>query len=704
MNNIKPLTCAIVGAGIIPLFGRLALTGTGHEGNLYRYTAPLFVGFVGGYILGWLRQNWLYKIHELSGARDLLYDQEEKYREIYNAPGEPVIVYSAENGNLLEVNKAMLDTYGYTMEEALQLSIDVISEGSYPYNARGAESVVRRAYARGAYTFEWHSRKKNGELFWTEITLKKAHFNNQDFLIAAIRDIDARKKAEMELLNEKERLSVTLRSIGDGVITTDIEGKIVFLNKVAEQLTGWSNVEAQGKPSTEIFNIINERTGAQCVDPVQKVLQLGMITGLSNHTALIARDGSERTIADSGAPIRNRQSEIIGVVLVFRDVTHEKMIEDELLRVKKLESIGVLAGGLAHDFNNILAAILGNIELADLRIREYDPKAAALLADAKKATRRAAKLTDQLLTFARGGDPVKEKVSLPDLITESAEFVLHGSNVVCEYDFADSLWDIDVDSGQIGQVIQNIILNAKHAMPEGGVVAVHCTNIEDAAAESLLNVKNGRFVRIILQDHGMGIPEELLNRIFDPYFTTKQEGHGLGLAICHSIINKHGGYLTVDSTVGKGTCFTLYLPAVRSSGGKAEEAVTAPWEVRSLRVLFMDDDDMIRNVASSQLEALGHEVVLATGGEQAVELYQELQESGTPIDVAIMDLTIPGGLGGKEAVQRVLEIDPDARVIVASGYSNDPVMAKFKEYGFRAVVVKPFALGELANAIEAALR
>jgi PAS domain S-box-containing protein len=704
MKNRMPLQYAFIGALLIPVFGRLALTGTGHEGDLYRYAAPIFVGYVGGFILGWVRKKWLDKVEELSQARDLLFEQEEKYREIYNAPGEPVIVYSVEKGNFLEVNNAMLEVYGYTPEQALELTVDDISEGSYPCNTRGFESVVRRAFTRGAHTFEWHSRKKNGELFWTEITLKRAHFNNKDFLIAAIRDIDARKKAEIELVNEKERLSVTLRSIGDGVITTDIDGNIVFLNKVAEQLTGWSSDEAAGKPSTEVFNIINEKTGAHCTDPVQKVLQLGMITGLSNHTALIARDGTERSIADSGAPIRNRESETIGVVLVFRDVTHEKMIEEELLRVKKLESIGVLAGGLAHDFNNILAAILGNIELASFRISEHDAKAAALLADAQKATRRAAKLTDQLLTFARGGDPVREKVSLPELITESAEFVLHGSNVVCEYDFPDNLRNVDVDSGQISQVIQNIILNAKHAMPEGGAVAVHCANIEEDAANALLNIQDSKFVCITLQDQGMGISEELINRIFDPYFTTKQEGHGLGLAICHSIINKHGGYLSVDSTPGKGTCFTLYLPAVRSTEEKTDEPAAAAVAVRSVRVLLMDDDDMIRTVGISQLKTLGHETVLATDGEQAVQLYQEFRDQGKPIDVMIMDLTIAGGMGGKEAVQKVLAIDPEARAIVASGYSNDPVMAKYREHGFRAVVVKPFSMEELASALEAALR
>jgi len=309
------------------------------------------------------------------------------------------------------------------------------------------------------------------------------------------------------------------------------------------------------------------------------VIELGRIIGLANHTALIAKDGTVRSIADSGAPIRNSESNIIGVVLVFRDVTQEKKMEEELLKTRKLESIGVLAGGIAHDFNNILSAILGNIELASYRIAQEDSRTASLLSDAEKATKRAAKLTDQLLTFSKGGEPVREITSLPEFIPESADFVLHGSQIVCSYSFPENLWMVDVDSGQIGQVIQNIIINANHAMPEGGVIAIKCSNVKDATAEALLSANNGDYVCITIQDTGVGIPKEIISKIFDPYFTTKQEGSGLGLAICHSIINKHDGYLTVHSITGKGTTFTLYLPAVRSQGNDdnvAEKPKSSP--------------------------------------------------------------------------------------------------------------------------------
>lgn len=518
------------------------------------------------------------------------------------------------------------------------------------------------------------------------------------------RDITQRQYAEQALQDEKERLRVTLRSIGDAVITTNTEGKITFLNNMAEVLTGWVNKEAIGKPSAEVFNIINKKTGEKCVSPVQRVFEDGGIIGLANHTALIAKDGTIRSIADSCAPIRDRDGNVIGGVLVFRDVTHEKKIEEELLKVRKLEAVGVLAGGIAHDFNNILSAILGNIELVRYRIAKDDTDTNTLLSDAKKATRRASKLTAQLLTFSKGGDPVKEETSLAALVTESADFVLHGSNVVCNYKIPKDLWVVDVDSGQISQVIQNIIINAKHAMPEGGTVAIQCANVQDAGRETLLSVDKGDYIRINVQDTGIGIPKEIIDKIFDPYFTTKQEGSGLGLAICHSIVNKHGGYLTVSSISGTGSTFTIYLPAIPSSTNKGTlKDEVAALSVKTVRVMVMDDEEMLLKVAKSQLTLLGHEPILVADGTQAINKYREMQDLGTPVDLVIMDLTIPGGMGGKEAVEKLLQIDPEAKIIVASGYSNDPVMANFKKYGFRASVVKPFDLKELNNAISSAL-
>jgi PAS domain S-box-containing protein len=524
-------------------------------------------------------------------------------------------------------------------------------------------------------------------------------------LIGICRNITNLKKAERQVEEERERLSVTLHSIGDGVIATDVCGKISYLNKMAEQLTGWTLAEAEGRPSVEVLRIVCEKTGTVCADPVRKVLELGVLVNLDNHTSLIRKDGSRLSIADSCAPICDRESRIIGTVIVFRDVTNERKMIEEMIKIKKLESVGLLAAGIAHDFNNILTAILGNIELAGSRIKADDSPTAALLTDAQKAAGRAVKLTQQLMIFAKGGEPIKETTDLAELVRDSTDFVLHGSSVSCEYRIADDLWLINADSGQIGQVIHNIILNAKQSMPEGGSIQITCANVEGANEPALpLSLRQGRFVHITIQDSGSGIPPEIIDKIFDPYFTTKPEGNGLGLAICHFVIKKHDGWIAVQSELGRGTTFSIYLPATCAAdlvaAQLAQEEVA---QKKMARIMVMDDEQMLRELAMAQLRALGHEAVLVADGEEAISTYQRLRTEGSPVDLVIMDLTIPGGMGGKEAARLILEDDPAARLIVASGYSNDPVLADYKSYGFQAAVAKPFSLKELSRAIAAAL-
>ena len=503
----------------------------------------------------------------------------------------------------------------------------------------------------------------------------------------------------LELSMEKERLAVTLRSIGDGVITTDTAGNVVLLNKVAEQLTGWTNEEAAGRPLREVFDIINEQTGQPCENPVEKILQTGEIIGLDQHTVLRAKNGVERRIDDSGAPIRDLESKIIGTVLVFRDITEQLKTEQELLKVKKLESVGVLAGGIAHDFNNILSAILGNLDIS-LLDTDLKDRTRKFLEEAKKASVRAKGLTQQLLTFAKGGEPVKETSSIGDVIQDSAQFVLHGGNVACRFAIPDDLWLADIDKGQISQVIHNIVLNASQATAEGGLIRISCANIDSPAGEKVVLARDNRYVKIEINDDGVGIPADIIDRIFDPYFSTKQEGSGLGLTITHSIINQHGGRITVDSKPDAGTTFTIYLPASKQGeAAKPQQPVTRK-EPGKAKIMLMDDDEMVRGVVKEMLTMLGHEVVLAVDGQEAVEAFQK---ADPPIDLVIMDLTIPGGMGGQEAVQKILAINKDAKVIVSSGYSNDPIMASYKDYGFSAAIVKPFQLQILADVISKVL-
>ena len=526
-------------------------------------------------------------------------------------------------------------------------------------------------------------------------------FDRQGNLIQMIEyaiDVTGRRQAQADLAAEKERLSVTLRSIGDGVITTDISGKIVLLNRVAEDLTGWNTEEAAGLPLEEVFHIINEQTGVTCENPAAEVINGGRVVGQAAHTVLLTKDGGKRRVADSGAPILDAKSNIIGVVLVFRDVTEQLKTEKELLKVKKLESIGILAGGIAHDFNNILAAILGNINLA-LFDQDLKEKTKRLLSEAEKASLRAKELTQQLLTFSKGGEPVKEVASLDDIIRDSADFILLGDKVACKYDIPDDLWLVDIDKGQMSQVIQNIVLNAGHAMPEGGTISITCENLASAEGEVLPFAPDGRFVKISIRDSGIGMSANIAEKIFDPYFTTKHGGSGLGLAISQSIINKHNGHITVESTPGVGSTFTIYLPCSMETKTRQQESAVENKESTPLKVLIMDDEEIVRDVAGEMLLQLGHEAVLSADGEKAVQAYKKSLDSGHPFDLVIMDLTIPGGMGGAEAVQRILDINPKAKVMVSSGYSNDPIMANCRKYGFCAAIVKPYQLQQLARII-----
>lgn len=506
---------------------------------------------------------------------------------------------------------------------------------------------------------------------------------------------------QRELEQEKELLAVTLRSIGDAVIATDVYGNITLINTITEQLTGWTREETIGKPLTEIFHIINEKSRKVCENPVEKVLETGHIIGLANHTALIAKDGTERAIADSAAPIRDRNSNIIGVVLVFRDVTLENRLAGELEKTKKLESIGVLAGGIAHDFNNILTGISGSFGLAKLQIAADHP-VFELLESGEKAALQGARLTKQLLTFAKGGEPIRECSSVYDVIKETCEFTLVGNSVACRVDRAGKLWNAEIDKGQISQVIQNIILNGSQAMPEGGTIEVLCDNYTHRSRQnSELPLLPGEYIRVSVTDYGVGIPENALANIFDPYFSTKQKGSGLGLAVCHSIIQKHGGHIHCISDPGTGTTFSIYLPA----SSRITRAVNLPAELEwgEGKILLMDDEPFVRDIAARMLGLLGFEVSLAEDGEKALRMYKHALTSSEKYVAVILDLTIPGGMGGRETARKLLALDQNAVLLVSSGYSNDPVMADCKKHGFRAAIAKPFDIHELGRAVSSAM-
>ncbi|MGD9489332.1 MAG: PAS domain S-box protein [Calditrichaceae bacterium] len=516
-------------------------------------------------------------------------------------------------------------------------------------------------------------------------------------LSAAIRRIQYQ-----EWLNsEREKLSVTLGSIGDGVITTDHKGKIMLMNTVAETLTGWRESSAKNRLVAEVLKIFVDETGDIAQNPVEFVLDKKEIYHSPKNIFMIDRQNRSKSIEISAAPIRKNEGQVIGAVIAFRDVTDRKKLQEELLKSQKLESLGILAGGIAHDFNNILTAILGNVSLAKMYC-DTDGKIFERLNTAERALMRAQDLTQQLLTFSKGGVPVKKTASIVELIKDSVEFVLRGTKIKYDIHFQENLWMAEVDTGQINQVINNIIINAIHSMPNGGTIYINLENRTITSQDSV-PVSAGNYIKIDILDEGVGIPKKLLTRVFDPYFTTKKNGSGLGLATTFSIIKNHSGYITVDSKLGKGTRFRIYLPASEKTQNTIIKESEHSGKL-SGKILFMDDDQIIIDLGKEIFSHLGCEMVPAFDGKEAVKLFIQARKEGKPFDLVIMDLTVPGGMGGKDAVAELLKIDPEIRVIVSSGYSNDPVMADYKKYGFSGVVKKPYNVQDMSKAIRKFIR
>ncbi len=509
-----------------------------------------------------------------------------------------------------------------------------------------------------------------------------------------------RKRAAEDLAAEKERLAVTLRSIADGFITLGTDGRVLMLNAVAERLTGWTQEEALGQPFGAVFQLLHERTRKPRARVLQRIVETGAAEGLDGPALLAPRGGvpgQERLIEGNASSIRDRAQRKIGAIIVFRDITERRRLEEEQQKADKLDSLGVVAGGIAHDFNNLLTAILGNLSLA-LVHPALDDAIGERLAAAKKATNRAQDLSRQLLTFAKGGAPIKQTATLPSLLRDTLSLTLHAAPVHCEFQLPDDLWPVEIDPGQISQVFSNLATNAQQAMPAGGTLLITAENLELPCDSHTLGLRAGRWVRLSLQDQGIGIPEEYFKKIFDPYFTTKPKGTGLGLATAYSIVKNHGGLIHVESRPGEGATFTICLPA---SEKKIVPLPALPLQPvsDSPRVLVIDDEEAICMLVTCTLEPLGYQVTETLDGLSAIAAYETALREGRPYRLVISDLTMPDGLSGAQTIARLREIDPTVRAIVSSGYGNDPVLSRFEDYGFTGMIAKPYELDALARKV-----
>ncbi len=519
------------------------------------------------------------------------------------------------------------------------------------------------------------------------------------FLTSKLKSIPLKNhEDEKALLSSEQKYKSIVENIQIGFArsTPEDPGKYIEVNSFFAKTLGYSKEELMHMPVASLYEDRKKRK-----EFLDKISKSGHVH--DEEVVFSKKDGAVITLSVTGKAVRDENNKIIFFDLILEDITRKKFRLEESIKNEKLSSIGTLAGGIAHDFNNILTGLYGNIALARLEI-EPDTEAAQLIADAESSMSKATDLTQQLLVFAKGGDPIKETINIDQVIKEAAKFNLSGSNIKLVTHFEDQLMRVKADKGQINQVISNMVINARHAMPDGGILTIFGQNVQLADNE-VASLCQGNYVKIVIQDNGIGISEQCISKIFDPYFTTKHTGSGMGLATVFSIIKKHSGWITVFSETGCGAIFQIYLPADPSE----EDIMPMPddidsFPVESARILIMDDDEQVCAIAKKMITRFGFQSTVVSDGEQAVIAYQTAKNEQLPYDVVLMDLTIPGGMGGKEAVLKILEINPKAKAIVISGYSNDPVLANYQDYGFKGMLVKPFKIVELKNCLETVLK
>jgi two-component system, cell cycle sensor histidine kinase and response regulator CckA len=516
----------------------------------------------------------------------------------------------------------------------------------------------------------------------------------------SFRDITERKMTEEALRRSEEFIRSILDNVDEGFIVVDRDYRIVTANKAF--------CKQMGEPCEKIIGsycyAISHRLLNPCYEEgedcaVRRVFETG-----DPHVALhrhLDREGAVIHVETKAFPLKDADGRVTSVIETITDISERHLLEEERLKTQKLEAIGTLAGGIAHDFRNLLQGVFGFISMAKQGL-DRRGNAFEMIEQAEKALQMSVNLTTQLLTFSKGGKPVKKRLDLPPVIKNSAQFALSGSRSDYRFAYDDDLWPVEADEGQIGQVVQNIVLNASEAMPDGGTVEISARNLDARREVDPLLPAGGRFVSIVIGDKGMGISEHYLLRIFDPYFTTKQKGSGLGLATSYSIVRNHGGIIDVKSQSGKGSTFSIYLPAIEAEEAAPPSAAASAVGRRG-KVLVMDDEEIVRVVAGKMIESLGHEADSAVDGEDAIEKVIQSEQAGKPFDIVILDLTVKGGMGGEQAAARLRQISPGVKLVVSSGYADNPVVSDYRSYGFAGRLNKPYVIDDLIVCFNALL-
>jgi PAS domain S-box-containing protein len=666
-------------------------------------------------------------------ARQQAEEKTTRFSRVLESSLNEIYIFDVETLRFAEVNRGARKNLGYTMEELRDLTfLDLKPEVTLESFAQLVEPL--RTGNQEKIEFTTIHRRKDGTQYPVEVHLQLLTDGFPVFA-AIILDITARQQAE-----DATKVNLALQRVRNEVLQMDTEDswhKVVLsfheeLKRLVEfNACSINLVDLQKNrmiahavtPEKGVIRNIREPVPSAVVKAMENdhyeyrrsrrdPLFMGPQETMSGVNSIIdipfvggtlaLNSTQENAFSERDIHILEQFSQVMSEAhRRLQDITERRHMEEELSKVQKLESLGVLAGGIAHDFNNVLAGVIGNLSLLEATL-DKDSDAYKIARAATQAADRTRGLTQQLLTFAKGGAPLKELVAIEALIRETIELSLHGSNTKPEYHLAQNLPWVNIDKGQIGQVLQNLVLNADQAMPEGGILKVSAESIKLADLDPH-PLDAGDYVKVSVVDQGIGMSSEVMDKIFDPYYTTKPAGHGLGLSITHSIIQRHGGHITVHSKIDVGTTFELYLPALQKHATITTEQ-NQELMCGTGRILLMDDMEMIHRVMKKMLERLGYEMESVYDGQEVLQAYQAAVKKGAPYDAVIMDLTIPGAMGGQEAVGKLHEIDPKARVIVSSGYADDPVMTHFAEYGFAGAIKKPMDMQILAETVKGVLK
>ena len=636
--------------------------------------------------------GFLSDITERKRAEEALRLSEDKFYKAFKTSPDAIAINRISDGRYIEINDGFTTITGFTFE-------DVAGRSSLPGDLgiwvqkeerdRMTEGLTAHGEVIG---HEAQFRMKNGQVLIGSMSARIVEINGEKCILSTTRDISERKRSEHALLASEAKYRELADTVPVGIFECDLEGKLTFANAILFTWFGYS--ESEFNMGMNVVQFIAPKDRERVRKNLARLISSPQLS--PNEYTALRKDGSTFQIMSISTLLREN-GKPTGFRGIHLDLTDKKKLEIVLQNTARLESLGVLAGGIAHDFNNLLTGIFGFIDLAKLESK--DEKVMAYLSNAVGSISRARGLTLQLLTFAKGGAPVKQTGPLFPFVVETAQFALSGAVVSCRFEVPANLRHSDFDRNQIGQVIDNIIINAKQAMPMGGEISVTARNVT-LPENGHPTLDPGDYVLIAIKDRGIGMPKEILNRIFDPFFTTKSEGHGLGLATSYSIVKRHGGCIEVESEPGVGSTFSLYLPATSGLPGPSTEKAPSVIHKGSGVFLVMDDEEVIRKTVAAMLSTLGYSVVLKREGKETVEYFSAELKAGRPIEGLFLDLTVAGGMGGKETVRHLRAIDPDVPVFVASGYADDPVMANPREFGFTASIRKPFTMGELATLLD----